>query len=113
MMLSRRSLQRLRYQHDADIASWLTNKSAASGKYREASLSFNTGKSEQHHDNLKVCKFLSEKHQSYPQGGADPNGNGRANARQRASRPRRAYSVEHELEGSATASDLTLKEAKV
>jgi hypothetical protein len=75
MMLSRRSLHRLRYQHDADIASWLTNKSAASGKYREASLSFN--KSEQHpsHDNLKVCKFLSEKHQSYPQGGADPNGN--------------------------------------
>ncbi len=113
MMLSRRGLHRLRYQHDADIASWLTNKSAASGKYREAS--FN--KSEQH--NLKVCKFLSdsEKYQtrSYPQGGADQNGNlnGRANARQRANRPRRAYSVEHELEGSATASDLTLKEAKV
>ena len=54
-MLSRRSLQRLRYQHDADIASWLTNKSAASGKYRDAS--FN--KSEQH----KVCKLLKEMYQ--------------------------------------------------
>jgi hypothetical protein len=65
-------------------------------------------KSEQH----KVCKFLSEKYQSYPQGGADPNGNGRANARQRANRPRRVYSVEHELEGSDLRSDLPLKEAK-
>ena len=39
----------------ADIASWLTNKTVASGKYRDAS--FN--KSEQH----KVCKLLKEMYQ--------------------------------------------------
>ena len=74
----------------AHSASWLKNKSAASEKYQTA------------------CGVLSGKYPSYPQGGADPNGNGRADARQRANRPRRVYSVEQELEGS----DLTLKEAK-
>jgi len=97
----------------AHSASWLTHKSATSGKYRE--VSFN--KSEQHKVKHQfpsekyqtACGVLSGKYQSYPQGGADPNGNGRANARQRANRPRGVCSVEHELEGS----DLTLKEAKV
>ena len=74
----------------AHRASWLKNKSAASEKYQTA------------------CGVLSGKYPSYPQGGADPNGNGRADARQRANRPRRVCSVEHELEGS----DLTLKGRK-
>ena len=69
----------------AHSASWLKNKSAASEKYQTA------------------CGVLSGKYPSYPQGGADPNGNGRADARRRANRPRRVYSVEHELEGSADA----------
>ena len=38
----------------ADIASWLTNKSAASGKYREASFK----KSEQHKVKYKLLKEM-------------------------------------------------------
>ena len=61
----------------ADSASWLTNKSAASGKYRDAS--FN--KSEQHKVKYKLpsekyqvaCGVLSGKSQSYPLGGESVN----------------------------------------
>ena len=63
----------------ADIASWLTNKSAASGKYREAS--FGNLKCAQHKVKYKLpsekyqaaCGVLSGKSQSYPQGGESVN----------------------------------------
>ena len=61
----------------ADIASWLTNKSAASGKYRDASFK----KSEQHKVKYKLpsekyqaaCGVLSGKSQSHPLGGESVN----------------------------------------